>query len=314
MRRIFGAEILPCLLALVAGVAPLSEAQILYRSGQGVQPVYEGFEQNPDGSYTMWFGYLNRNYEEQPDIPVGENNSFREAGGVAPSLPAGDAVQPDRGQPAFFYPRRQQFVFSVVVPADFVGKELIWSVTHNGQTLVAVGSLEQQNVWRIDEGVWSANRGRGIMGRTDVEYVNLPPAVRVSGVEGVVRTSQGQAVTLRAAALDDGLPGPFSGRRRQLEPLPNALPEIGGRVGDNSPKTQAIVNYEAADSTGLAITWTKYRGPGTVEFDTRVSALDPAGEEGQTAAYFSAPGTYVIRVYADDGNFTSSADVTVVVE
>ena len=38
-----------------------SEAQIRYSSGQNVVPVYEGWERNPDGSFNMVFGYMNRN-------------------------------------------------------------------------------------------------------------------------------------------------------------------------------------------------------------------------------------------------------------
>ena len=38
-------------------------------------PYFEGWEHNPDGTYSMVFGYLNRNYEEEIDIPVGPNNS-----------------------------------------------------------------------------------------------------------------------------------------------------------------------------------------------------------------------------------------------
>ena len=49
-------------------------------NGQPVSPVYEGFDINPDGSYNMWFGYMNRNYEEDIDVPVGPDNRFEPAG------------------------------------------------------------------------------------------------------------------------------------------------------------------------------------------------------------------------------------------
>ena len=39
-------------------------AQTRHWSGQGVAPVYEGFDINQDGTYNMWFGYMNRNFEE----------------------------------------------------------------------------------------------------------------------------------------------------------------------------------------------------------------------------------------------------------
>ena len=310
--------LLPVLLVSSSGIAA---AQVLYRSGQSVQPIFEGFERNPDGSRTMWFGYLNRNYDEAPNVPIGAMNSFYEADGVSSAGPVeqdlilDDPGSIDRGQPAYFYPRRQQFVFGVRVPADFVGKELVWSVSVNGETHTAVGTLEQGNIWSVDEGVWSANRGRGTSGRTDVAYSNRPPTVKMVGVEGQLTTGVGQPVTLRAFASDDGIPGPREAprRRREVEPLPNDLPQVGGGIGRNSPKSQSIVNYVAADETGLAVTWIKYRGPGQVQFDSAVTPLSPTGEEAVASVSFSQSGTYVLRAYADDGAYTRFSDVTVVV-
>src|SRR5262249_24404475 len=46
-----------------------------YNRGQDVVPVYEGWKPNPDGTFTMYFGYFNRNYQEEIDIPLGANNS-----------------------------------------------------------------------------------------------------------------------------------------------------------------------------------------------------------------------------------------------
>ena len=80
----------------------------------------------PDGTYDLTFGYLNRNYEEQPEIPIGPDNSF------SPGAP-------DRGQPTHFYPRRQQFMFKIRVPADFGKQELTWTLTRGGRTDKAVG-------------------------------------------------------------------------------------------------------------------------------------------------------------------------------
>ena len=314
-------KLLAMLLALsFTSISGIATAQILHRFGQSIQPIFEGFEKNPDGSFTMWFGYLNRNYDELPNVPIGANNAFLAADGVIDAGPVredlvlDDPGAADRGQPTFFYPRRQQFVFGVQVPADFVGKELVWNLTYNGETSVAVGTLEQGNIWSVDEGVWSANRGRGTSARIDVAYSNQPPAVRIVGVEGQLSTNVGQPLTLRAFASDDGLPGPRERRRRrEIEPLPNDLPQVGGGLGRNSPKSQSIVNYIAADETGLAVTWIKYRGPGPVQFDSAVTPLSPAGEEAVASVSFSQSGTYVLRAYADDGAYTRFSDVTVVV-
>ena len=96
-------------------------AQETYSKGQSISPAYEGWEQNPDGSFNFLFGYMNRNWLEEPDIPVGVDNSFSPG-------PA------DRGQPTHFLPRRNRFVFKVRVPADWGDKELVWTLTANGET------------------------------------------------------------------------------------------------------------------------------------------------------------------------------------
>ena len=79
---------------------------LTYSKGQTISPAYEGWERNADGSYNLVFGYLNRNWEEELDIPLGPANQL---------LP-GTA---DRGQPTHFLPRRNRNTFSIRVPADF---------------------------------------------------------------------------------------------------------------------------------------------------------------------------------------------------
>ena len=48
-------------------------------SGDTVQPAFEGWERNPDGTYNMWFGYFNRNWAQELNIPVGPNNNIQPA-------------------------------------------------------------------------------------------------------------------------------------------------------------------------------------------------------------------------------------------
>ena len=55
----------------------------------------------------------------------------------------------------------------------------------------------------------------------------------------------------------------------------------------------------------LTTTWSKVSGPGTVTFGN-ANAVD-------TTASFTLPGTYVLRLTADDGGLTTSADVTITV-
>src|ERR1700739_3683660 len=87
-----------------------------YSRGQSVSPAYEGWEQNADGSFNLLFGYMNTNWEEEPDVPVGPENNIEPGG-------------PDQGQPTHFFPRRNRFVFRVRVPKDFGTQDVVWTLT-----------------------------------------------------------------------------------------------------------------------------------------------------------------------------------------
>ena len=271
--------------ALVAAlaVADVASGQTRWNSGQNVQPVFEGWKRNPDGTFSMVFGYLNRNYQEQPHVPVGSHNFFE----------PGDT---DRRQPTHFYNRRQSFVFEVQVPADWGDKDLIWTVTHNGRTDRAYGSLWP--VWEIDEAVLRANRGMGVGGA----YVdNNPPTIQIASGETDRTVTLPDAATLTALAGDDGIPGPD----------PEAAERRRGRRGRPGPSTQNMVNPRAAVAEGIAVTWLHHRGPGTVMFEPMLPPIIDG--KATTTARFSEPGTYVLRAVADDTVLTTVADVTVTV-
>ena len=104
--------------------------------GMHVAPVYEGWTRNDDGTIDLWFGFLNRNWEEVLHVPVGPANRIEPDG-------------PDRGQPTVFVPRRrfgravqcrETMVFSVRVPSDWTSEdEVDWTVRANGKTDRAIG-------------------------------------------------------------------------------------------------------------------------------------------------------------------------------
>jgi len=83
-----------------------------YSSGQPVWPAFEGWEKNDDGSFSFLFGYMNDNWQQEFDVPVGADNAIEPGG-------------PDRGQPTHFQPRRNRFMFKVRVPRDWATKS--WS-------------------------------------------------------------------------------------------------------------------------------------------------------------------------------------------
>jgi hypothetical protein len=156
--------------------------QLRHWSGQGVSPVFEGFDSNPDGSHNMWFGYMNRNYEEELDIPLGPDNSFEPG--------------TDRGQPTHFAVRRQKDVFRVVVPKDFGDQKLVWTLRAHGQTAQVAGSLNP--VWMIDR--LRTTRG----GNSENINSNTPPIVSVEPPDQIAAPAH--PATLTVMATDDGLP------------------------------------------------------------------------------------------------------------
>ena len=151
-------------------------------SGQSVAPVYEGYDVNPDGTFNMWFGYMNRNYEEELDLPVGEANKIEPGG--------------DRGQPTHFSIRRHKDVFKVVVPKNFGDQQLVWTLVSHGQTEKVVGTLKP--VWMIDR--LRTTRG----GNIETINSNTPPVVSVKILAERIRI--GQDFMLLVSATDDGLP------------------------------------------------------------------------------------------------------------
>ena len=169
---------------LFAEPASSQLAPVRHWSGQGVAPVYEGFDTNPDGSFNMWFGYMNRNYEEELDIPVGPDNNFE------PGI--------DRGQPTHFVVRRHKDVFRVVVPKDFGNQKLVWTLRGHGQTAQVTGTLNP--VWMIDR--LRTTRG----GNSERVNSNTPPSVTIAPGEQVVLFPNPGSLKLNISAMDDGLP------------------------------------------------------------------------------------------------------------
>jgi hypothetical protein len=157
-------------------------------SGQTVTPAYEGWYRNADGSFTLSFGYYNRNAAESVEIPAGPSNF------VTP----GDQNQ---GQPTAFYPDRHWGVFGVKVPADFGKKEVVWTLVFRGATYAIPGMLHPN--WQIDALEGEAGSG------------NTPPVVRFTengpeargpmGVTaGPVSARVGVQTPLTVWAKDDG--------------------------------------------------------------------------------------------------------------
>lgn len=265
-------------------------------SVSNITPVYEGWLPNPDGSFELLFGYVNRDWSGETLIPIGTANTMEPGG-------------PDLGQPTNFFPRRNRFTFQVHVPRDFGTREIVWTLTTKGRTDKAYGTLKPDYV--LDDTSIMSNIGTGGGLSTTPDMVgNKAPILKVDGSRSR-NAKVGEPVALAAIVTDDGKPN-----RKDMPAL------LGGSY------------MLPATANGLRLSFFVYRGPGTaVTFDppqaevwedTRDGGRSPwsAGfktppvPEGNTwhaRATFAQPGTYVVRALAHDGGLWASEDVTVVV-
>jgi hypothetical protein len=315
---------------LVAGLMFWSQGayaqSLTYSRGQSVAPAYEGWEEAADGTRYFLFGYMNRNWEEELDVPVGADNSFNIGGA-------------DQGQPTHFLPRRNRFVFRVKVPAGFSEKdELVWTLTTYGKTDKAYASLRLD--YRVDDVVKASETGALGAGTSSPEVrSNKPPVVKREGP--ATRTVRaGEPLSLVALVTDDGIP-----KRRGAGLAGSAVANPGSRrdtagTETNSENPQRVnramlppARVTVGKNVGLHLSWFVFRGEGKVTFspaqikpweDTRAGAnspwapvwvAPPMPQDGRvvTEVTFENPGTYVLRGLADDGALTGSDDVTVTV-
>ena len=284
----------------------LFSQNLTYSRGQNISPAYEGWEKAADGTRYFVFGYMNRNWEEEIDVPIGPDNGFNLGGN-------------DQGQPTHFLPRRNRFMFKVRVPDKFAEKdELVWTLTVRGKTEKAYASLRPDYI--IDDVVKASETGALGAGTSSPEVrANKAPSVRVDLTK--TRTIKvGQPLALISETEDDGVP------RRRIAGA--AAVVLAARAATTPP-----VRITVGKNLGLHVSWFVYRGAGKVAFDppqvkvwedTRAGAnspwapiwiADPMPADGRITATvtFDRPGTYVLRCRADDGALFSDQEITIVV-
>ena len=294
--------------ALAVGATTAAAQGLTYASGQTISPAFEGWEENADGSFSLLFGYMNRNWEEEPDLPVGSDNNFS----------PGSA---DRGQPTHFLPRRNRFVFKVQVPADFGEKELVWTLNVRGEERKAYGSLRPD--YYVDNVVIMSETGTLGPGTSNEELRQHTAPVVELEMESVIDAQVGRPVTLAAHVSDDGVPGRGRGR--------TPVNDDGTLNLDRAMRTPSRITVQKV--MGLHLTWYVYRAPvgSKVTFnpgqispweDTRPYSNSPWAsfwvppelpEDGRwvTEVTFHQPGTYVLQGRADDGGLFTDNRVTV---
>ena len=327
-RRRVPAFCTACAVALLLLQPVGAQLRFTYSKGQSVTPAFEGWMANEDGSFTLHFGYMNSNWLEELDVPIGPDNHIEPGG-------------PDRGQPTHFYPRRNPYLFTIRVPEDFGDRELVWTLTTNGRTERTYASLSPD--YAINKHTMSMEIGGDFGNSRQMMRDNLAPELVVEGAPQR-HVGVGEVLTLAAIAGDpDNLPP-----RQDGKPQPGVRPEFQHTTGPGAnvvlgadragrgwrgafnPPTSVI----PASAPGLRLSWIVYRGPARhVAFepeqmktwmDTRVAAnspwspplgipVPPADGRWVVRATFREPGTYVLRAVASDSSLFTYENVTVTV-
>ena len=271
--------------------------QLKYDVGQTIQPIFQGWSRNDDGTREMHFGYLNRNYSDEMHIPVGENN-FIDMAGL-------DNIQ---NQPTYFQTRNNRDIFTVTVPADFGNREIVWRLTTQGQTLEAIGWLQAE--WEIDEyGGYTP----------DPEVLaNQPPQLEVQSASSVRLPA---ALKLTAQVTDDGLPKPKPEKkettvnewnRTPLLTRPSDALEVPTNVPHLQTNLRGTKERPQPPKDKLTVSYTVWRGPANISSDPVFGEV--LDGQATTEIEFSEPGEYQLKVHAFDGGKSAYEYISVNVE
>jgi hypothetical protein len=184
---------------------------------------------------------------------------------------------PDMGQPTHFLPGRQYGMFVVPVPRTFGPNDrLTWTIVANGQSASIPLRLHPDYV---------------IEPFSEIAVGNTPPAVRFEEKGAAI---QGPIAQVGAAAARSA---------STMSPMALTL-----WVTDDMKYTSGTNAPLATPRPPVAVTWSKYRGPGDVVFDKTKPAVDKLSEPGgapfsgkaTTNVTFSEPGEYLLHLTAND--------------
>ncbi len=272
MKRLFVA--LACL--TLAALPSVLHGQS-YRQ-QGIYPVFDGWEELPDGSKLFYFGYMNRHATEVA-IPLGADNSFEPA-------------PVDRTQPTNFLPGRNEHIFTIKMPKDFNGK-LVWTLKSAVGVQKATASLNQLYILEIEEedpGTPHLPKPTITAPATIVKLANtlaLAPTVKAQAParEAVIEGDRG--------ARGGGVSVTWNKHRGPGKVTFTAAPGAPARAAGGAGRGR-----EAANVPGMF----------TVPCASPVTAACGAAQ-----AKFSEPGEYVLRAVAHQGREQSDVQVRVTV-
>ena len=246
-------------------------------SGQQIPEPRKQFGASVTGAFEGWFA----NQDGSRSFLVGYFNRNTQQELDIPIGPNNriEPGGPDLGQPTHFLPGRQFGMFVVPVPKEFTQQDkYTWTIVANG--LSATIPLRLNNDYVVSPFV-------------EIAVGNTPPVIRFeqngSPIQGPIATVAQAAI--RTASLS--------------APLPLTV-----WAADDMKYTNNTSAPMSKPRPPVTLTWSKYRGPGTVTFDKAKLDVEPSPSPGSSAlpfngkattnAKFSEPGEYVLHVTAND--------------
>jgi len=264
MRRRMSAVICAGVVLAIAAGAGAQQSLPLepsHNSGQSVTAAFEGWFQNPDGTYSILIGYYNRNQREELDIPIGPDNRIEPGG-------------PDQGQPTHFLPGRGWGLFTITVPKNFGDQQFTWTLTSNGQTTKVPVNIRP--LWEIEPLKDATGNTPPTLRFENGAQVQGPKPVTVS-----LSATQSTPLNLTVMASDDAklVPGM---RKPRTPPVTLTWSKYRGpgivKFANPRPPVEAAAAGEGAPFSGKATTTATFSEPG--EYTLYLVANDWSGRGG----------------------------------
>ena len=248
----------------VTGFASAQNLQFEPRhdAGQSITGVFEGWYRNPDGTFSMLFGYYNRNLKEAVDLAIGVNNRIEPGG-------------PDRGQPTHFMAGRMWGNFTITVPKDFGDKKLTWTIVANGKQTIIPASLKKD--WEVSPFIDATHNTPPFISFENFERAS--PARIAQGPRSVVTATEatvGVPLSLDAWVADDNVVSP----------------------GARTPKSPVTVHWTLY--RGPAPVEFVIARPDVQKIARKMPEGTTFAGKANTSVTFSEPGDYVLQIMAND--------------
>ena len=252
--------------------------------GTSVTPAFEGWYFDKDGSQRVMVGYFNRNTKQEFDIPAGPNNRIEPG-------PA------DQGQPTHFNAGRQWGVFTIKLPKDFGTKKLSWTIVANGFTNTITLHTMPDYVVEPFEDAANKNTPPKLKFQANGPIFTGPPQVIAEKYTATVGVPLALTVWISDEGPKINIPEQRGGRGRGRAGAAGAT----GATGATGAAGRGAAPEGFTPPPAMALTWTKFRGPGDVKFDNNKPTIDREADGKAVAnATFTAPGDYILRVEGND--------------